>query len=239
MSGVLKAIGKVFKKISKIALPVIAIAGVALTGGAALGLFGAGGMGGALASLGIAKGSALAGILTTAAKGATFGAIGGALTGGNPLKGATTGLIAGGMLGGVNLAMGGAQAATGAASSAAPGAQTGVQAGADLSLGQFSDAARAAVQSVPQAATSGIGSALADVGSTVGGIFKNPITAGMAIQGIGAGLSASSQAAAVRRQEEQTRENYSTYGGLGTAPTTAAAYIGIDPATGRIINRGA
>ena len=243
MSGILKAIGRVFKKIAKVALPVIAIAAVALTGGAALGVLPA--LGKTLGTLGLSK--ALTGVLVTAAKGATFGAVGSLITGGNPLKGATTGLIAGGLLGGVNVALGGAKVATGAATGAG---QTGAPAGAaagqaaqpalDGAWSQFAPgadaAANAGVASAAPAATSGIGSAVASGGSIFGDIFKNPITAGMAIQGIGAGLSASSAAAAKKREDQQIRENYAGYSGLGTAPVSAGAYIAIDPATGRIVN---
>lgn len=250
MSGILKAIGRVFKKIAKIALPVIAIAAVALTGGAALGILPS--LGKTIGTLGLSK--AFTGVLVTAAKGATFGAVGSLVTGGNPLKGATSGLIAGGLLGGVNVALGGAQAASGAASGAGQaGATTGAAAaptgldgawsnfapGADMAANAgATSAATGAASGAASGIGSGIGSALGEVGSTFGGIFKNPITAGMAIQGIGAGISASSQAAAKRREDEQIRENYSGYSGLGTAPVTAAPYIAFDPATGRIFQKG-
>jgi len=140
MSNPFKAIGKVFKGIvnvvKKIALPVLAIGAVILTGGAALGVLPAlGGTGGLLASVGI-KG-ALASILTTAASAATFGAVGAAITGGNIIKGATSGFMAGALMGGVGAAMGGlggtAQtAAQGAQQVSATGAMTPAQAQAAM-----------------------------------------------------------------------------------------------------------
>lgn len=134
MSGMLNSIRKVFKKVvkvvKKVGLPLLAIGAVVLTGGAALGVLPAlGGAGGLLASLGI-KG-VLAGVLTTAAKGAAMGALTSGITGGNIIKGATSGLIMGGVTGGIGAAMGGtaataAQAAGGMAQSGSTGAADAV-----------------------------------------------------------------------------------------------------------------
>lgn len=259
MSGIFKAIGRVFKKIAKVALPVLAVAAVALTGGAALGILPK--LGVTIGKLGLSK--AFTGVLVTAAKGATIGAATSLVTGRDPLKGATSGLIAGGMLGGVSLALGGVNGAAGAAGTAKTGATTGAAqggtvaatgatpAGLDGAWSQFAagtdvaanagagGAVSSAAAGAAGGAASGIGAGIGDLGSTIGGIFKNPITAGMAIQGIGAGISASSQAAERRREDQQNRDNYSQYGGVGTAPVSSAPYITFDPATGRIISKGA
>lgn len=255
MSGIFKAIGRVFKKIAKVALPVLAVAAVALTGGAALGILPK--LGVTIGKLGLSK--AFTGVLVTAAKGATIGAATSLVTGRDPLKGATSGLIAGGMLGGVSLALGGVNGAAGAANAAKTGATTGAAqggtaaatgaapAGLDGAWSQFAPGADVAanagaggaVSSAAAGAASGIGGGIDNLGSAIGGIFKNPITAGLAIQGIGAGISASSQAAERRREDQQIRDNYSQYAGVGTAPVSAAPYIGFDPATGRIISKGA
>lgn len=118
MSGVLKSIGRVFKKVlktvKKIALPVLAIGAVVLTGGAALGALPA--LGTTLGSLGL--GATATGVLTAAAQGATIGALGSAVTGGNIIKGATSGFLAGGLTGGIGAIAGGAGGAASAAGSA-------------------------------------------------------------------------------------------------------------------------
>lgn len=114
MSGVLKSIGKAFKKIIKVAkvvLPIaLAVGAVIFTGGAALGLlptFSAA-IGGVVGSLGL--GTALTGALTGSIVSAGFGSAIGGLTsaakGGSIIKGmqkgALTGAVTGGVLGAVN-----------------------------------------------------------------------------------------------------------------------------------------
>ena len=131
MSGVLKGVGKVFKKVVKVvkkyALPILAVAAVVLTAGAALGVIAPlAGSGGLLASVGV-KGL-LATVLTKAATAATIGAIGSAVTGGNVIKGATRGFVAGAVLGGVGAALGGTAAA---GTTAASGISNGVTSGAN------------------------------------------------------------------------------------------------------------
>ena len=108
------------KTVKKVALPVLAVGAVVLTAGAALGALPA--MGPLLGSIGI-KG-ALAGILTSAAKAATFGAVGSLLTGGNPIKGATQGFLLGGAMGGV-AALAAPAAGAGAAAQTAAGTAAG------------------------------------------------------------------------------------------------------------------
>lgn len=165
----------------KIALPVLAIAAVVLTGGAALGVLPAlGGASGLLASVGI-KG-ALASILTTAAQAATFGAVGAAITGGNIIKGATSGFMAGALMGGIGAATGGLGASAQAASQ---GAQTVQQAQAGLdqaqaALGNAGSAGLSGGEALLKSGTIGLENATAGTGlaSTLGAgaPVLNPIT---------------------------------------------------------------
>lgn len=94
MSGILKAIGKVFKGIVKVAkkivLPVLAVGAAVLTGGASLGILPALSAGG---GLGLSAG--LASVISTAGTGALMGGLTSAITGGNILKGMTVGAAMG------------------------------------------------------------------------------------------------------------------------------------------------
>lgn len=102
MSKILSGIGKIFKKIAKVAKTVIPIAlgvaAVVFTGGAALGILPtfSGAIGGLVSSLGIS--GALGGALTGSIVSAGFGAAVGGLTGG--IKGAQKGALSGAVLGG-------------------------------------------------------------------------------------------------------------------------------------------
>lgn len=105
MSGVFKAIGKVFKSVvnvvKKIALPALMIGAVVLTGGAALGLLPA--VGTMIGGLGLSAGltTVLTGAITYGALGAGIGGLTAAISGKNILKGATTGFIGGAIGGGL------------------------------------------------------------------------------------------------------------------------------------------
>ncbi len=105
MSGVFRAIGKVFKGIvkvvKKVALPALMIGAVVLTGGAALGALPA--LGTILGSIGISGGlaAALGGAISAGAIGAGVGGLTAAVTGGNILKGATRGFVGGAITGGL------------------------------------------------------------------------------------------------------------------------------------------
>lgn len=109
MSGVLKGIGKVFKKVLKVAkvvLPIaLAIGAVVFTGGAALGVLPtfAGAIGGVVTSLGIggAVGGALTGAIVSAGFGSAIGGATAAATGKPILKGMQTGALTGAVTGGV------------------------------------------------------------------------------------------------------------------------------------------
>lgn len=240
MSGVIKSIGKAFKKVTKvikkIALPALAIGAVVLTGGAALGLLPSiGALGG---SLGLSAG--LTGILSTAASGATFGFAGALLTGKNPIKGATMGLVTGAVAGGIGAlasptastaATGASTAGGGAASAASPGAAmgNGVQAmnvnSSVAGLGGIGSAtapgvaaitpsAAGAVAAAPQVAAVPTGSS----GGFMGFLNRNPtLTAGL-IQGIGSGMVASEQSKQAERERAAVAANYGDMGGLFTMP---------------------
>lgn len=108
MSGIFKAIGKVFSKIVSVVVKIapfaLAAAAVVFTGGAALGLlptFGAA-VGGLVSSLGLS--AAVTGALTGAITSAGFGAALGFITGGTKgmQKGALFGALSGGVLGAIN-----------------------------------------------------------------------------------------------------------------------------------------
>jgi hypothetical protein len=125
MSGVAKFVKKVFKTVGKvfkkIAAPVLAVAGIVFTAGAALGIpILAGGLGGAvnagLGALGIntagTVGSTLAGAITHAGYGAALGGVTSAVTGGDFMKGAAMGALGGAVTGGVGGFMKGMAPAT-------------------------------------------------------------------------------------------------------------------------------
>lgn len=112
MSGVVKSIGKVFKKVASSAgkiLPLaLGAAAVLYTAGWALGVTGtAGGWGAAASKIGsvFGEGSTLGkivgGAITQAGYGAVTGAVTSAVTGGNPWKGAQMGALGGAVTGGV------------------------------------------------------------------------------------------------------------------------------------------
>jgi hypothetical protein len=114
MSGVLKSIGKVFKKIVKVAkvvLPIaLAVGAVVFTGGAALGLLPtfSGAIGGLVGGLGLSTGlaGALTGSIVSAGFGSALGGLKAAASGTSIIKGmqggAVTGAVTGGLLGAVN-----------------------------------------------------------------------------------------------------------------------------------------
>lgn len=230
MSGIIKGIGKAFKKVGKVvkkyALPALAIGAVVLTGGAALGVLpAAASMGGIASSLGLSSG--LSAVLTSAARAATFGAVGSALTGGNPIKGATRGFMIGGALGGIGAMTQGAGGPMSAGANATADA-TGTLPGTGAQIGLPTAQAAAEASSMPldqamswapsggfpaaaQGGGLGIGSALTRAGGgALDFLNKNPIVSGSLIQGIGAGMMASAQAKEERRQREEEAASYNT-----------------------------
>lgn len=235
MSGGLKSIGKVFKKVvkvvKKIALPALAIGAVALTGGAALGVLPG------LGSLGLSP--ALTGILSTAGKGALTGALGAAVTGKNILKGATGGALVGGALGGVGALTGGiGNVGTAAAGGASAAAATGAT------------AASGALATGISGATAAGGSGL--LGGIGGFINRNPTIVGNLLDGVGSGLIAAQADKETKRQEAQERANFGGFAGSpnfaigapqasgeATPPSsTGRPFIEFDPKLGRLVTRG-
>ncbi|QUT04065.1 hypothetical protein KFK14_13000 [Sphingobium phenoxybenzoativorans] len=246
MSGLLKGIGKIFKKVvrvvKKIALPALAIGAVVLTGGAAIGALPA--LSSTIGSLGLSTG--LTSVLTTAAQGATMGALTSAVTGGNIIKGATTGLIAGGALGGISQAIKPATGLAGAGGGGGTAPVIGASKDAAM-LGQAgstlgSTAAATGGGLVPAAAAPGLVSTApaAGGGGLMGFMNQNPLVASQMLQGLGGGLMAGEQAKEERRTLKRLGENYSGYSGLvpeGASEEFAGAPIGkiaYDRATGRI-----
>jgi hypothetical protein len=231
MSNPIKAVGKAFKKVvrvvKKVALPALAIGAVVLTGGAALGVLPAlGGAGGLLASVGI-KG-ALAGILTGAAKAATFGAIGAALTGRNIVKGATMGFVTGGALGGLSAALGGGAAAAGSGASGATAAggsaatagalpsggliPTGVAAsGGGATLGAAASTGLGAASGLAGSAAPVTSVGLPSSGGVLGFINQNPVLVGNVVQGLGSGMAARAEA---KQRDKESASRRARYAGV-------------------------
>jgi hypothetical protein len=115
MSGVVKSIGKVFRRVAKAAVriaPVALAAGALLfTAGSALGVTGGMGWGQAAASIGKVFGegtfaNVVTGAVTQAGYGALAGAATAAVSGGDPLQGAQAGALGGAVTGGVMGGMG-------------------------------------------------------------------------------------------------------------------------------------
>ncbi len=244
MSGILKGIKKVFRKVVKVvkrvALPALAIAGVVLTGGAALGVFGAAGLSGALGSLGLSAG--LSSVLTTAATGATIGAVGSAITGGNILKGASTGFLVGGAAGGLGQLLSPAAGAAGKVGNAFKAGESiskvpveGLGAGGAIShassvatpvasaastpwyLGSPSPAGAstvgAATKSLAPVAAPTAGTSTSALGGLGSFIQQNPLIAATTLQGLGAGISANSaQKAQTKAEEEAYARRQANYG---------------------------
>jgi hypothetical protein len=165
MSNPLKGIGKVFKKVLKVAKIVVPIAlaaaAVVFTGGAALGVLPtfAGAIGGVVGGLGLSAGAAT--MLTGAIAGAGFGAaLGGAagLAGGkNVLKAMQSGALVGGITGGLMPGMvpGVSKVATGFANAAQLSTMANAPAGGLLSgLGQT--ATGIAAPAAPAVGASGV-----------------------------------------------------------------------------------
>jgi hypothetical protein len=203
MSGVVRSVGKIFKKvvrtIKKVAPVVLAAAAIYFTVGAALGVAGtAGGWGGAASGLvgKLGLGSTLGGIVTGAVTQAGYGAvIGGAFaaaTGDDVsrglLRGATVGAVTGGVLGGLGLPTdpfeGIGEAPATAASSAVTGGGRAGGVGTPGVGGGFDGIV---------ARTGGGTGLLSKIGAFV---EKNPVASGLAIQGLGTGISGFAQASA-------------------------------------------
>jgi hypothetical protein len=223
MSGVAKGIGKVFKKVVdvgiKIAPYALAAAAIYYTAGAALGVPAlAGGWGAAAGGLGttLAGGSGvlastLGGAITTAGYGALAGGAGSLLTGGKLSQGLTMGALVGGATGGL-LGAATAPAATGTGLAGGAGEDT-LAGGADIAAG-----------GAPAVAAPAANPGILGQG---GWVERNPILAGLAVQGIGQGLMHEDPAAAqLKIDKEQSKRIAANYGS-GNVP----GYGGFTPVT--------
>lgn len=225
MSGILKSIGKVFKRVVKVVRKIapyaLAIGAVVLTGGAALGALPA--MGTMLGGLGLS-----AGLTATLSSAVTAAGIGGALgfvTGGK--KGLLKGALIGGITGGAAGALGaGLNVGAGTLHAALPGAGGGFASIApsvlatpalDTGIAGITAAAPAGVSAAASAALPG---AFAPTVSAGGGgllssVLSNPTLIGGALQGIGSGVSAKAEAKSQKDALDRRAANY----GLLSSPT--------------------
>lgn len=235
MSGVVKAIGKVFKavwKVVKVVAPIVlGVAAVVFTAGAAIpalaGTVLGGGLGGAVSglvgALGISTtgtlGAALTGAITYAGYGAATGAITAAVTGGDVLKGAQMGALTGAATGGIGGATGILQpaAATWGPAQAIPESITvtppvGLNAptGGVPATPAAPGAPGATAAATPTPAQGGTGGGLLGKG---GWIERNPTLASSLLQGVGNAFT-KDQGEYILDREKMYSENYRGAGGL-------------------------
>lgn len=229
MSGVAKAVGKVFSGIAnvvkKVALPLLGVAAIVMTGGAALGLPAlAGGFGGAvssgLAAMGAPANGVLASVLTQAGTGAAIGGVSSLATGGDFAKGAAMGAAGGALTGGVTGLLG----ATGAAAAPAAtmssrslpglGAATApaVQTGAVIPSTSLAANPGAVLAPAAAAPTGGLGGVMGGLGRFISNPNVAPII-GNTISGLGQGLmqgmAAKDAGEAEREEQERITQSYS------------------------------
>jgi hypothetical protein len=214
MSGVMKSIGKTFKKIvkspAKLIASILAVGAIVFTAGAALGLAPlAGGWGGAVAGVfgtNSTIGSVLTGAVTQAGYGAAIGGVVSAATGGDFGSGAAQGAVVGGIGGALmgGMGMGTDIFASGAGAGGAPTAASGA--------GAAPQAAGVAQSGVASAGASVGGVAPAAGGATgLGSILSSPVI-GNAIaggaQGLMTGLAAKDQAKAADKEQKRKTDSY-------------------------------
>lgn len=246
MSGVVKSVGKIFKKViktvKKLAPVILGAAAIYFTAGAALGIAGtAGGWGGAVSGLvgrlglGSTLSSVLTGGMTQAGYGAVLGAATSAVTGGDVSKGALTGALTGaatgGLLGGLGVATdpfkGIGETAAGSTLSGGTGADTLVGgAGPPSNLG-FAGSIDNAAELNPSTITNATSGAttpppgnglLSNLGKF---ITNNQELVGGAIKGIGAGIGGFAEAdatieAAKIRSDQEAKRRAEIAGNFGT-----------------------
>lgn len=248
MSGVLKSVGKVFKKVGKAVgkiLPaVLAVGATVFTAGAALGLPAmAGGWGGAVSSVfggGSTIGNMLTGAVTQAGYGAALGGAASMIGGGSFSDGAAAGAAAGAVGGGLMAGMGGgtdllagkvgqstANRFDTAWSTAAGGGQGNMTPDA---VGQFAAGkGLTAPTPTPTVAGASMPAPAAAGGNGLMSFLKdNQAVVGQTLSGLGSGLMqglAAKDAAAAREKEQQrVTDSYgvdpNTLAGLGSSPQT-------------------
>jgi hypothetical protein len=229
MSGIVKAIGKVFSPISmilpkkignvvrKVAMGALMVGAVVMTGGAALGLLPS--LGTMVGGLGLSAG--LTSVLTGAISTGAVGAVGGLITGG--LKGATKGFLigaaAGGAMGGLGLIGpngllgGGAKAAGGIADIAKAGGQAAATTG--TSIAPAASSSLPAAKSVVGAALGGAKTATAAVsGGPLGFLNANPLLASQLLSGVSAAFAPNEYKQKYTAEEQAAQQQgYYAYGG--------------------------
>lgn len=200
MSGVIRGVKRVFKRVvkvvKKLAPIALAVGALVFTGGAALGL--TGGWGATAASLSSAlgatgtAGAALTGAITQAGYGALIGgglskASGGSFAEGAKL-GAVSGAITGGITGALSAAPGTARVAQGAVNAGNQAGSVASQAGTVATQTAGQTAGQVAGQTVGKSATGGL------LSKAAGWVERNQTLVGNTISGIGKGLLSSSAA---------------------------------------------
>lgn len=253
MSGVIKGVGKVFKRVASSAskiLPVALAAGaVMFTAGNALGVTSS--WGDAVKSvtdslgMGSTLSNVISGAVTNAGYGAVAGAATGAISGGDVMKGAQYGAAAGAVLGGAkgaydsyavgeggggpapSEAAGGSDAAaTGTKVETAPppsDAAQGARTGLLRANMPGSTAAPAATPTTAATATNAGGSGIFDKG---GWLERNQGLVGNTLTGLGKGLMAADGDAQVKAMKERAEIIRSNYGGGGRAGLLTASSAG-------------
>jgi hypothetical protein len=264
MSGVAKAIGKVFKKVAnvvkKVAPIALAAGAILFTGGAALGLtagFG-GAIAGALGSVGIsttgALGSILTGAVTQAGYGAAIGGVASMVGGGDFEDGAAIGAIGGAITGGLTGAVGAMGAPAAASAPSTTGAMTvsskglpaaGMPMARPAGLMAATSAAPATVAAPAVAAPAGLASAAPAAGKGFWDFVNTPAVASTiagaaqgALSGMGEGDDSTEQQIAWNR-EQQDRVTSSYDIDPGALDSGASAVSSVDKARTTSIPRRA
>lgn len=188
MSGIVKSVAKVFKKVTKslgkILPAVLAVGATVFTAGAALGLPGmAGGWGGAVSSIfgtGSTLSNVLSGAVTQAGYGAAIGGVGSMLGGGKFSQGAGMGAVAGAIGGGLMGGMGYGTDILGKSSAVgnAPGGATSRFDAAGQAVQQGGAGNMTPGGVADYAASKGFGSSAAIPASTIAAPVAAPVASG-------------------------------------------------------------
>lgn len=281
LKGLGKIFKGVVKIIKKVALPALAIGAVVLTGGAALGLLPS--VGSLAANLGLSAGltSVLTSAATSATigaglaavtgknilKGATTGFITGGILGGvNAAMGGTTDIFGKAASKGLGTAadissktLDGLRATGGLPIAAQGTANLAAGAGLPIAAQGTTNLAASGLGNVASSVAPSTASAVASAaapssGGILGFLNKNPVPAGMAVQGLGQGLMAMEQAKEAQRERDRIAASYTTEGlpqyqsqGNGYAPAAdffnSAIFAGkmatYNPKTGQVQVRNA
>lgn len=247
MSGLVKSVKKVFKKVvktvAKVAPAALAIGAAVFTAGSALGLpaiSNIGGWEGAVSQMTEKLGfsGTMANIIssgvTQAGRGALIGAGVAAVTGGDINKGLGTGALAGGALGAAQGYMGSTFAPTGdqAGSPGFAGGSTGSDPSSGLTFNPTGTVSAPATDL--SYSTGGGASGVGGLLSKGGWLERNQDLAGSLISGVGEGLLGKAQAddanKAAEQQATRIANNYTVGGGLLNPSTGGAGANAMSPA---------